>query len=91
VTLENVLVAPFVAAATFIGFVGNIPLATVLAGSRVGFAGLMVPPLVKVNARYYGWGVALFIAGIMYVSIVATALLLDTGASQGKSVLAPIS
>ena len=87
VTLENVLVAPFVAAATFIGSMGNIPLATVLAGSGVGFAGLMafiysdlmVPPLVKVNARYYGWKVALFIAGIMYVSIVATALLLDTG------------
>ncbi|MDT8320176.1 MAG: permease [Xanthomonadales bacterium] len=87
VTLENVLVAPFVAAATFIGSMGNIPLATVLAGSGVGFAGLMafiysdlmVPPLVKVNARYYGWKVALFIAGVMYVSIVATALLLDTG------------
>jgi hypothetical protein len=58
----------------------------VRAGEVVGFAGLMafiysdlmVPPLVKVNARYYGWKVALFIAGIMYVSIVATALLLDT-------------
>ncbi|MDT8410518.1 MAG: hypothetical protein RQ741_13045, partial [Wenzhouxiangellaceae bacterium] len=43
------------------------------------YSDLMVPPLVKVNARYYGWKVALFIAGIMYVSIVATALLLDTG------------
>ncbi|HKL53092.1 MAG TPA: hypothetical protein VJ902_03980, partial [Wenzhouxiangellaceae bacterium] len=42
------------------------------------YSDLMVPPLVKVNARYYGWKVALFIAGIMYVSIVATALLLDT-------------
>src|SRR6056297_2246657 len=71
VTLENVLVAPFVAAATFIGSMGNIPLATVLAGSGVGFAGLMafiysdlmVPPLVKVNARSYGWKVALLIAG----------------------------
>ena len=87
VTLENVMIAPFVAAATFIGSMGNIPLATVLAGSGVGFAGLMafiysdlmVPPLVKVNARYYGWRVALFIAGIMYVSIVATALMLDAG------------
>jgi len=36
----------------------------------------MVPPLVKVNARYYGWRVALYIAGVMNLSIVATALLL---------------
>lgn len=85
VTLQNVIVAPFVAAATFIGSMGNIPLATVLAGSGVGFAGLMafiysdlmVPPLVKVNAKYYGWRVALYIAGIMFISIVCTALLLD--------------
>ena len=82
-TLENALVAPFVAAATFIGSMGNIPLATVLAGSGVAFAGvmafiysdLMVPPLVRVNAKYYGWRGALQIAGVMYVSIVATALL----------------
>ncbi|URK17248.1 permease [Thalassospira sp. GO-4] len=82
--LENALIAPFVAAATFIGSMGNIPLATVLSAGGVSFAGimgfiysdLMVPPLVKVNARYYGWKTALYIAGVMYVSIVATALLL---------------
>ncbi|WP_033067791.1 permease [Thalassospira australica] len=82
--LENALIAPFVAAATFIGSMGNIPLATVLSAGGVSFAGimgfiysdLMVPPLVKVNARYYGWKTALYIAGIMYASIVATALIL---------------
>ncbi|WP_336080126.1 permease [Thalassospira sp. CH_XMU1448-2] len=82
--LENALIAPFVAAATFIGSMGNIPLATVLSAGGVSFAGimgfiysdLMVPPLVKVNANYYGWKTALYIAGIMYVSIVITALML---------------
>lgn len=82
--LENALVAPFVAALTFIGSMGNIPLATVLNANGVLFAGimgfiysdLMVPPLVAVNAKYYGWRLALYIAGIMYVSIVVTALLL---------------
>lgn len=82
--LENAMVAPFVAAATFIGSMGNIPLATILASSGVLFAGimgfiysdLMVPPLVKVNAKYYGWRVALYIAAIMYASIVCTAILL---------------
>ncbi|HZW60132.1 MAG TPA: hypothetical protein VFE85_07550 [Woeseiaceae bacterium] len=34
----------------------------------------MVPPLVMINAKYYGARVALYIAGIMYVSIAMTAL-----------------
>jgi hypothetical protein len=87
IVLQNALVAPFVAAATFIGSMGNIPLATVLQANGVLFAGimgfiysdLMVPPLVKVNAKYYGLGPALYIAGIMYVSIVITAVLLHYG------------
>ncbi len=84
VVLENAAVAPFVAAATFIGSMGNIPLATVLNANGVLFAGimgfiysdLMVPPLVAINAKYYGWRVALYIAGVMWVSIVLTAILL---------------
>jgi len=87
IVLENALVAPFVAAATFIGSMGNIPLATVLSANGVLFAGIMgfvysdlvVPPLVAVNAKYYGWRVALYIAGIMYLSMVTTALLLHLG------------
>jgi uncharacterized membrane protein YraQ (UPF0718 family) len=87
VAVENALVAPFVAAATFIGSMGNIPLATVLAANGVLFAGIMgfiysdliVPPLVAVNAKYYGWRTAIYIAGIMYVSMVSTALLLHLG------------
>ena len=84
VLLENAAVAPFVAAATFIGSMGNIPLATVLNANGVAFAGimgfiysdLMVPPLVAVNAKYYGWRVALYIASVMFVSIVITAMVL---------------
>jgi uncharacterized membrane protein YraQ (UPF0718 family) len=85
VAIENALIAPFVAASTFIGSMGNIPLATVLNENGVLFAGimgfiysdLMVPPLVHINAKYYGWRVALYIAGIMYISIVITALILN--------------
>ncbi len=87
IVLQNAMVAPFVAAATFIGSMGNIPLATVLSANGVLFAGimgfiysdLMVPPLVKVNAKYYGLPTALYIAAIMYVSIVLTALTLHYG------------
>jgi len=85
--LENALVAPFVAAATFIGSMGNIPLATVLNANGVLFAGimgfnysdLMVPPLVNMNRKYYGNKVAFYIALVMYGSIVLTALLLNYG------------
>ncbi len=85
IAIENAFVAPFVAAATFIGSMGNIPLATVLNANGVLFAGimgfiysdLMVPPLVAVNAKYYGWRAALYIAAVMYVSMVATALVLN--------------
>jgi len=84
IAVENAMVAPFVAAATFIGSMGNIPLATVLNANGVLFAGLMgfiysdlmVPPLVAINGKYYGWRVAFYIAGIMFVSIVLTALIL---------------
>lgn len=84
VTLENAVVAPFVAAATFIGSMGNIPLATVLNANGVLFAGimgfiysdLMVPPLVMINAKYYGRRVALYIAAVMFASIVITAMVL---------------
>jgi len=87
IRLENAAVAPFVAAMTFIGSMGNIPLATVLAGSGVAFAGvmgfiysdLMVPPLVDMNRKYYGIKVALYIAVVMYISILFTALILDYG------------
>lgn len=87
IALENAAVAPFVAAATFIGSMGNIPLATVLNTGGVLFAGimgfiysdLMVPPLVKINAKYYGWRVAFYIAAVMYASVVATALILHYG------------
>lgn len=85
ITLENAAIAPFVAAMTFIGSMGNIPIATVLNANGVMFAGimgfiysdLMVPPLVMINAKYYGWRVALYIAVVMYVSIIATALILN--------------
>ena len=86
IALENALVAPLVAALTFIGSMGNIPLATVLNANGVLFAGimgfiysdLMVPPLIAVNAKYYGKKVAFYIAGIMYVSIILTALILNS-------------
>ncbi|WP_282137430.1 permease [Rossellomorea aquimaris] len=80
--LENALIGPIVAMLTFIGSMGNIPIATILASSGVAFAGIMafiysdlvVPPIVAVHKKYYGLKTALYIAGIFYLSIILTAL-----------------
>lgn len=85
IALEIAVVGPLVAAMTFIGSMGNIPLATVLYSNRIFFteimafiySDLMVPLLSAVNAEYYGKKVAFYITGIMYVSIVLTALFLN--------------
>ena len=85
--LEQAVVGPVAAFATFIGSMGNIPLAAVLFGAGVSFAGtmafiysdLVVFPVVRINAQYYGWKLALYIAGLFFTSTVATALVLHYG------------
>jgi hypothetical protein len=80
--LAQTLIAPFAAFFTFIGSMGNIPLAAVLFGQGVTFAGVMafifsdlvVLPVLRINAQYYGWKMALYLLGIMLIAIVITAL-----------------
>ncbi|MCT2535133.1 permease [Aquibacillus koreensis] len=80
--LENAVVGPLVAMLTFIGSMGNIPIATILASSGVAFAGIMafiysdlvVPPIVAVHKKYYGLKTALYIAGTFYLSILITSI-----------------
>lgn len=74
-------IGPVAAFFTFIGSMGNIPLAAVLFGSGVSFAGvvafifsdLVVFPVLRIQAEYYGWKNALGIAAIFLVAIVITA------------------
>lgn len=81
------LVGPVAAFFTFIGSMGNIPLAAVLYGNGVAFAGIMafifsdlvVIPVLRVNAKYYGWKMALYILCVFLVVLVATALVLHYG------------
>jgi uncharacterized membrane protein YraQ (UPF0718 family) len=83
------LVGPVAAFFTFIGSMGNIPLAAVLYGNGVAFAGIMafifsdlvVIPVLRVNAKYYGWKMALYILGVFLIVLVAAALLLHYGFS----------
>ena len=85
--LENTIVAPIAAFFTFIGSMGNIPLAAILFNNGVSFAGVMafifsdliVFPVIRVNAKYYGWKVALYIVGVFLAALVATALVMHYG------------
>ncbi|MCR9107737.1 permease [Marivita sp. XM-24bin2] len=85
--LAQALVGSIAAFFTFIGSMGNIPLAAVLYGNGVAFAGIMafifsnliVLPVLRVNAKYYGWKMALYIMGVFFVVLAVTALLLHYG------------
>jgi len=81
------LVGPVAAFFTFIGSMGNIPLAALLYDNGVSFAGVMafifsdlvVFPVLRINASYYGWKMALYLLGILLVSLVGSALVLHYG------------
>jgi hypothetical protein len=83
------LVGPLAAFFTFIGSMGNIPLAAVLFGSGVSFAGVMafifsdlvVFPVLRISAQYFGWKMAVYILGVFLVCLVSTSLLLHAGLS----------
>lgn len=87
--IENAVVGPVAAFFTFIGSMGNIPLAAILFNNGVSFAGVMafifsdlvVFPVIRVNAKYYGWKLALYIVGVFFAALVATAIVMHYGFS----------
>ena len=85
--VEHVVIGPIVAFLTFIGSMGNIPLAALLFGKGVSFAGVMafifsdlvVFPVLRINAKYYGWKMSLFILLLLFLSLIITSLTLHYG------------
>lgn len=81
------LVGPVAAFFTFIGSMGNIPLAAVLYSNGVAFAGIMafifsdlvVLPVLRINARYYGWRMALYILVVLLTALVTVAVVMHYG------------
>eukprot|EP00903_Cladosiphon_okamuranus_P003759 g3757.t1 len=81
-TVLQSLIGPLAALFTFIGSMENIPLAALLFGSGVSFAGVMafifsdliVVPVIRMNAKFYGWKMAIYIAGIFLMAIVCSAV-----------------
>ncbi|SIO23050.1 permease [Algoriphagus halophilus] len=82
--LEHVIIGPIAAFLTFIGSMGNIPLAALLFGKGVSFAGVMafifsdlvVFPVLRINAKYYGWKMALYILFLLLSSLIFTSIFL---------------
>jgi len=80
--LENAIVGPLIAVASFVCSVGNVPLAAVLWSGGISFAGviaflfadLIVLPIVQIYRKYYGGEFALRITALMFVTIVLAAL-----------------
>ena len=93
-TIENALIGPVIACLSWVCSVGNVPLAAALWAGGISFGGviafifadLVSFPLILVYRRFFGWRVALTMAGVFYVVMVAAAL-----ATQGLFALAHLT
>lgn len=78
----HALLAPFLAILTFIGSMGNGPLAAILFKNGVVFGGIMaflysdfvVPPSLKINANYYGWRFASYLGIVFALAAIVTGI-----------------
>jgi len=85
--LAQTLIGPIAAFATFIGSMGNIPLAALLFDHGVSFAGVMafifsdlvVLPVLRINAQYYGWKMAIYILVMLLSGLVVVSLAMHYG------------
>lgn len=85
--LQHSVIGPIAAFFTFIGSMGNIPLAALLYDHGVSFAGVMafifsdlvVFPVLRINAKYYGWKMSLYILVLLLFALILTSLSLHYG------------
>jgi uncharacterized membrane protein YraQ (UPF0718 family) len=79
------IIGPVIAVLSFVCSVGNVPLAAVLWSGGLSFAGVMafifadliVLPIVAIYRKYYGTPFAVRIVGLMFVTMVIAALVVD--------------
>jgi uncharacterized membrane protein YraQ (UPF0718 family) len=83
--VENAVVGPLIGAASFACSCGNIPLASVLWSGGISFGGvisfiyadLIIIPLILIYRKYYGNQAALYITGVLFVSMVSAGIIVD--------------
>ncbi len=79
----NSLLGPIICSLTFVGSIGNVPLAAVLWGSGFAFAGviafiyadLIVPQLIRIYRKIFGKMIGTRLTVILYVSMAAAGLI----------------
>jgi uncharacterized protein len=84
-TVWGAFIGPVIAVLSFVCSVGNVPLAAVLWSGGISFAGVMafifadliVLPIIAIYRKYYGTRYTLRIVGLMFVTMVAAALIVD--------------
>lgn len=72
------MIGPIVAVVTFVCSIGNVPLAAVLWNGGISFGGaigfvfadLIIIPLLLIYRKYYGGRMALFLGGVLYLTMV---------------------
>jgi uncharacterized protein len=83
--IENCVVGPIIAMASFVCSVGNLPLAAHLWSSGISFGGvisfifadLIVLPLILIFAKYYGRRTAAYITGVFFLCMVLAGIVVD--------------
>lgn len=83
--LENAVVGPLIAMASFVCSVGNIPLAGWLWSTGISFGGvvsfvyadLIIVPILLIYRKYYGGRAALYISAVMFASMVIAGVVVD--------------
>jgi uncharacterized membrane protein YraQ (UPF0718 family) len=83
--IENCVVGPLIAMASFVCSVGNLPLAAHLWSSGISFGGvisfifadLIVVPLILIYAKSYGRRTAAYITGVFFLCMVLAGIVVD--------------
>jgi YHS domain-containing protein len=84
-SLWGAIIGPVIAVLSFVCSVGNVPLAAVLWSGGISFGGVMafifadlvVLPIIAIYRKYYGAAFALRIAGLMFLTMISAALIID--------------
>jgi uncharacterized protein len=84
-TVWGAVIGPVIAVLSFVCSVGNVPLAAVLWTGGISFAGVMafifadliVLPIIAIYIKYYGRAFALRVTGLMFLTMVVAALIID--------------
>ncbi len=83
--VENAVVGPLIAVASFVCSIGNVPLASILWSGGISFGGvisfiyadLIIVPLILIYGKYYGRRASIYITLVLFTSMVVAGLVVD--------------